>query len=267
MSDYDHNIATAPFGQAIGRTGAIAVDEGLRFYLLRINNYMVLGLAVSGLAALGVTMLSVTTDPTVAALKMRDGLMLTGFGRALFASPLKWIAILAPLGPVLLLSFGLERLRPVMAHLAFWFYAALVGVSLATIFMVFAHTSLVRMFFVIAFSFGALSLWSAATQRELTGLSTFLLMGMFGIALAGLVNLFAASKAIEVTISVIGVTVFAGLTAWNTQRLKSDYLDAAMNGATAERTAIAGALALYLRFFNLFSLVRRLLDPRPPQFS
>ena len=164
-----------------------------------------------------------TTDPTVAALKLRDGLMLTAFGKALFVGPLKWLVILAPLALVFLLSHSIERMRPATAQLVFWIYAALVGVSLASIFMVFTHTSIVRVFFITAASFGALSLWGYTTQRDLSGMGSFLLMGLFGIILAGLVNLFMASSVLHFAISVIGVVVFAGLTAWDTQRLKNEY--------------------------------------------
>ncbi len=262
MSDYERNVAAAPFGQTIGRAGSVAVDEGLRAYMLRIYNYMVLGLAITGAAALATYMLSVTTDPSIAALKMRDGLMLTAFGKALFVSPLKWVVIFAPLGLVFVLSFGIERMRPAMAQLMFWIYAALVGVSLASIFMVFTHTSIVRVFFITAASFGALSLWGYTTQRDLTGMGSFLLMGLFGIILASLINLFMASSALQFAISVIGVLVFAGLTAWDTQRLKTEYLYGAMDGETTERSAIIGALSLYLNFINLFTLLLQLLGQR-----
>jgi uncharacterized protein len=263
MSDYDRNVTTAPFGQTMGRAGAaVAVDEGLRAYMLRIYNYMVLGLAITGAAALGTYMLSVTTDPTIAALKLRDGLMLTALGKALFVSPLKWVVIFAPLALVFLLSFAIERMRPATAQIVFWIYAALVGISLASIFMVFTHTSIVRVFFITAASFGALSLWGYTTQRDLTGMGSFLLMGLFGIILASIVNIFMASSMLQFVISVVGVLVFAGLTAWDTQRLKTEYLYGAMDGETAERSSIIGALSLYLNFINLFTLLLQLLGQR-----
>ena len=263
MSDYDRNVTTAPFGQTMGRAGAtVAVDEGLRAYMLRIYNYMVLGLAITGAAALGTYMLSVTTDPTVAALKLRDGLMLTALGKALFVSPLKWVVIFAPLALVFLLSFAIERMRPATAQIVFWIYAALVGISLASIFMVFTHTSIVRVFFITAASFGALSLWGYTTQRDLTGMGSFLLMGLFGVILASIVNIFMASSMLQFIISVVGVLVFAGLTAWDTQRLKTEYLYGAMDGETAERSSIIGALSLYLNFINLFTLLLQLLGQR-----
>ena len=153
-------------------------------------------------------------------------------------------------------------MRPATAQLMFWIYAALVGVSLASIFMVFTHTSIVRVFFITAASFGALSLWGYTTQRDLTGMGSFLLMGLFGVILASLVNLFMASSALQFAISVIGVLVFAGLTAWDTQRLKTEYLYGAMDGETTERSAIIGALSLYLNFINLFTLLLQLLGQR-----
>jgi uncharacterized protein len=262
MSDYNRNVTTAPFGQTIGRAGTIAIDQGLRAYMLRIYNYMVLGLAITGLAALGTYMLSVTTDPSLAALKLRDGLMLTGFGQALFVSPLKWAVIFAPLAMVFLLSFGIERMRPATAQIAFWIFAALIGISLASIFMVFTHTSIVRVFFITAASFGALSLWGYTTQRDLTGMGSFLIMGLFGVILASLVNLFLQAPVLQWVISVIGVLVFAGLTAYDTQRLKGEYLEGAMDGITEERSAIVGALSLYLNFINLFTLLMQLLGQR-----
>jgi hypothetical protein len=262
MSDFERNIASAPFGQTIGRAGTIAVDQGLRAYMLHIYNYMVLALAITGMAALGTYLLSVTTDPATAAMKLRDGLMLTGFGRAIFIGPLKWVVILAPLALVLVISFGIERLRPAAAQVLFWLFAALVGVSLGSIFMVFTHTSIVRVFFITAASFGALSLWGYTTQRDLTGMGSFLIMGLFGVILASLVNLFLQAPVLQWVISVVGVLVFAGLTAWDTQRLKNEYIYAAMDGETAERSAILGALSLYLNFINLFTLLLQLLGQR-----
>ncbi len=140
-----------------------------------------------------------------------------------------------PLGLVSCSASPSERIRPATAQIAFWIYAALVGVSLASIFMVFTHTSIVRVFFITAASFGALSLWGYTTQRDLTGMGSFLLMGLFGVILASLINLFMASSALQFAISVIGVLVFAGLTAWDTQRLKTEYLYGAMDGETTER--------------------------------
>jgi hypothetical protein len=187
---------------------------------------------------------------------------LTPVGYAVYASPLKWVIMLAPLALVFGLSFGADRLRPATAQLLFWIYAALVGLSLGAIFMVFTHTSIVRVFFITAASFGALSLFGYTTQRDLSGWGSFLIMGLFGVIIASLVNMFVQSSALQWAVSVIGVFVFAGLTAWDTQRIKNEYLYGAMDGDTAERSAIMGALSLYLNFINLFTLLLQLFGQR-----
>lgn len=271
MSDFERNMAGVQFG-GVSRAETAVIDAGLRAYMLRIYNYMTLGLAITGIAALGIYMVSVTGDAASAARVLRGGaeipariagnMYLTPVGYALYASPLKWVVMLAPLALVFGLSFGIERLRPATAHALFWIYAALVGLSLGAIFMVFTHTSIVRVFFITAASFGALSLWGYSTQRDLSGWGSFLIMGLFGVIIAGLVNIFLQSSALQWAISVIGVFVFAGLTAWDTQRLKQEYLYGAMEGDAAERSAIMGALSLYLNFVNLFTLLLQLLGQR-----
>src|SRR3954449_499854 len=237
MSDFDRNAATAQFGRPLTRAEAAVVDEGLRAYMLRIYNYMVLGLAITGFAALGIYMLSTVGDAAGAArnaagaaVALKNGQYLTPLGYALFVSPLKWAIILAPLALVFFLSLRIQSMRPATAQITFWIYAALVGVSLGSIFLVYTHTSIVRVFFITAASFGALSLWGYTTQRDLSGMGSFLLMGLFGIVLASIVNLFMASSALQFAMSVIGVVVFSGLTAWDTQRLKTQYLYRAMDG-------------------------------------
>ena len=260
MSDFDRNAATA-FGRPLTRAEAAVVDEGLRAYMLRIYNYMVLGLAITGLAALGIYMLSVTTDPALAVGKVRN-IMLTQVGYTLFVSPVKWVVILAPLALVFFLSFRIQNMRPATAQLTFWIYAALVGVSLGSIFLIYTHTSIVRVFFITAASFGALSLWGYTTNRDLTGMGSFLIMGLFGIIIASLVNIFLVSSMMQWIISVVGVLMFAGLTAYDTQRLKNEYVYGAMDGEVMERSAIMGALSLYLDFLNLFTMLLSLLGNR-----
>ena len=272
MSDFDRQMAGAQYGGTVTRAEAAAIDAGLRAHMLHIYNYMVLGLAITGFAALGIYLLSVTGDAAAAAKVLRGGaeipmripgnLYLTPIGHAVFVSPLKWAIIFAPLALVFALSFGVERMRPATAQVLFWIYAALVGLSLGSIFMVYTHTSVVRVFFITAASFGALSLWGYTTQRDLSGFGSFLIMGLFGVIIAMLVNLFLASSALQWAISIIGVFVFAGLTAWDTQRLKNEYIYGAMEGEAAERTAILGALSLYLNFINLFTLLLQLLGQR-----
>jgi FtsH-binding integral membrane protein len=264
MSDFDRNYAS-PFGRSVGRADAAAVDAGLRAYMLRIYNYMTIGLAITGLAALGVYMAAVTNDPSLAAIPQRiGGGYLTAFGYAMFVSPLKWLFMLAPLVMVFVMSFGVQRLAPSTAQLLFWIFSALMGVSLSSIFLVYTHTSIVRVFFITAATFGALSLYGYTTRSNLTGMGSFLIMGLFGVVIASLVNLFIASSALQFVISVAGVLVFAGLTAWDTQRLKNDYIYgyAGGGGDVAERAAIIGALSLYLNFINLFTLLLQLLGQR-----
>ncbi len=261
MSDFDRNATAVQYGRPLTRAEAAVVDAGLRAYMLRIYNYMVLGLAITGFAALGVYMLSVTTDPALAVVKVRS-IMLTNVGYALFVSPLKWAVILAPLALVFFLSFRIQNIRPATAQITFWIYAALVGVSLASIFLIYTHSSITRVFFITAASFGALSLWGYTTQRDLSGWGSFLIMGLFGIIIASLVNIFVASTMLQWIVSVVGVLVFAGLTAYDTQRLKSEYIYGAMEGEVMERSAIMGALSLYLDFLNLFTMLLSLLGSR-----
>jgi len=265
MSDFDQNAAAAQYGRPLTRAEAAVIDEGLRAYMLRIYNYMVLGLAITGFAALGVYMLSVTSDPSAAyqaARPLARGMFLTPLGYGLFVSPLKWAVILAPLGLVFFLSFRIQNMRPATAQITFWIYAALVGVSLASIFLIYTHASITRVFFITAASFGALSLWGYTTQRDLSGWGSFLIMGLFGIIIASLVNIFLSSTMMQWIISVVGVLVFAGLTAYDTQRLKSEYIYGAMEGEVMERSAIMGALTLYLDFLNLFTMLLSLLGNR-----
>jgi FtsH-binding integral membrane protein len=271
MSDFDRDMAGVRYG-GVSRAETAVIDAGLRAYMLRVYNYMTLGLVITGFAALGIYLASVTGDAASAArvvngglevpARIAGGMYLTPIGYAVYASPFKWVIVLAPLALVFGLSFGAERLRPATAQFLFWVYAALVGLSLGAIFMVFTHTSIVRVFFITAASFGALSLWGYTTQRDLSGWGSFLIMGLFGVIIASLVNMFLQSSALQWAVSVIGVFVFAGLTAWDTQRLKNEYLYGAMDGETAERSAIMGALSLYLNFINLFTLLLQLLGQR-----
>lgn len=259
-------------GGPVSFAEAAAIDAGLRGYMLRIYNYMVLGLAITGTTAFVLYWLSVTADPDDAATvtrsgaelpaRLADNLYLTQVGHAVFVSPLKWLVILSPLALVVGLSFGIERLRPAVAQVLFWLYAALIGVSLGAVFMVYTQTSVERVFFIAAASFGALSLWGYSTRRDLTGLGSFMVMGVFGIIIGGLVNMVLASSALQWTMSAVAVVVFAGLAASDTQRLKVEYIYGAMDGDTAERSAILGALSLYLDFVNLFAVLLQLQGQR-----
>lgn len=259
MSDFDRNVSVPHMGGAAARTQA-AIDQGLRSYMLRVYNYMTLGLAITGAAALGIYMLSVTSDQSQAVGQV-GGVMLTQFGAMLFTSPLKWVVMLAPLAAVFFLSFRVERMSVAAAQGVFWLYAALVGVSLSTIFLVYTHDSIVRVFFITAATFGALSLYGYTTPRSLSAMGSFLFMGLIGIIIASLVNVFLGSSMLQFIISVVGVLVFAGLTAYDTQQIKEMYF-AGDDDVVAGRKAIMGALRLYLDFINLFIMLLQLFGNR-----
>ena len=269
-SDFDRDDRVSY--RTVARPDTAVIDAGLRAYMLRVYNYMALGLVITGVAAVVVYMLAVTGDASAAAKIVRGGVegpvriaataYLTPVGYALFVSPAKWLVILSPLAFILVLSFGLERMRPTTAQLLFWVFAALMGISLSSIFLVYTHTSITQVFFITAAAFGALSLWGYTTNRDLSDFGSFLLMGLFGVVIASLVNLLLQSSMLQWIVSMVGVMVFAGLTAWDTQRLKSEYIYGAMNGEVMDRAAIRGALSLYLDFINLFTLLLQLLGER-----
>ncbi|MBB5753420.1 Bax inhibitor-1/YccA family protein [Prosthecomicrobium pneumaticum] len=251
MANYDNRMTQ--YGTARAEVG---VDQGLRSYMLQVYNYMTIGLLITGAAAIGVFRLSITNDPAQAAGQV-GGLMLSSFGATLFGGPLMWVVFLAPLALVLVLSFGVHRMSVATAQAVFWAYAALVGVSLASIFMIYTAESITRVFFITAATFGAMSLWGYTTKRDLTGMGSFLFMGLIGIIIASIVNIFLASSALQFAVSIIGVLVFTGLTAYDTQKIKEMYY-VGDDGAVAGRKAIMGALTLYLDFINLFLMLLRL---------
>jgi hypothetical protein len=220
---------------------AIGIDAGLREYMLRVYNYMASGLALTGIVAY------------VAAA--------SGFYQSIQHTPLIWLVILAPLGLVMLMSFGVQKMQASTLQLVFWGYAALMGLSLAVLFLVFTHASIARVFFITAGTFAAMSLYGYTTRRDLTQFGSFLFMGLIGIIIASLVNMFVASSALQFAISVIGVVVFTGLTAWDTQQIKEMYYEG--DGAEiASKKAVMGALRLYLDFINLFMMLMQLMGTR-----
>ena len=218
------------------RAGA-EYDAGLRSYMLGIYNYMALALAVTGIAALGTAYLA-QSNPAVA--------------NAIYASPLRYVIMFAPLAFVMVLSFGINKLSKSAAQLVFWAFAAIMGVSISWIFMVYQLGSIVQTFFVTAAAFGGLSLYGYTTKRNLSGMGSFLVMGLIGLIIASVVNIFLASSALQFAISVIGVLIFAGLTAYDTQRLKVEYDMVAGNVAAMGKASLMGALSLYLNFINMF---------------
>jgi FtsH-binding integral membrane protein len=252
MSDSRWN--TAPRGYA-GQTAA--VDAGLRAYMLRVYNYMAGAVALSGVSA-WLTYQAAGGD----AIRIIGGGIsgLTPFGQALFG-PLMFVLLLGTLGLVFFMSFRIQHLQASTALALFAVYAALLGVTLSPIFVTYTATSITRTFFISAASFGALSLYGYTTQRDLSPIGSFLIMGLFGLILASLVNMIWPSGALSFAISVIGVGIFAGLTAYDTQRIKEMYSSMDDDG-TIGRKAVMGALSLYLDFINLFMMLLRLVGDR-----
>ena len=229
------------------RRAGVTYDEGLRSYMLSVYNYMASGVLLTGLVALGMAA--------------------SGAVNALFnpatggASGLGWIVMLAPLGLVMTLSFGINRLSQGTAQLLFWAYAALMGASLSTIFLVYTGASIATTFFASAAAFGGLSLYGYTTKKDLSGLGTFLIMGLVGLLAASVINIFVKSSALGFAVSVIGVLLFAALTAYDTQKVKNMY---AQVGGTDFRgkAVVMGALTLYLDFINLFMFLLRFMGDR-----
>jgi FtsH-binding integral membrane protein len=237
-------------------TGAEAIDAGLRSYMLGVYNYMALGVALTGLVAYVFAQMAVTTEPN--ALRIAHDLYLTDLGRAVYLSPLKWVVMLAPLGFVFFLSARIHAMSAAATQLTFWVFAAAMGLSLSSIFLVYAGESIARTFFVTAASFGAMSLWGYTTKRDLSGMGSFLFMGVIGLILASLVNMFWPAPGLTFAISVIGVLLFAGLTAFDTQRIKEMYV-ASMDRTAMIKTSVMGALNLYLDFINMFMFLLRFM--------
>jgi FtsH-binding integral membrane protein len=254
--------------ETIGRTGPAAgvrtgvIDAGLRAHMNKVYGTMSVGMVITALAAWAVSGLAVSSVPTDVA--FGDGRYLTAFGAAIYASPLKWVIMFAPLLFVFGLSAGINRMSAGAAQVAFYAFAAVMGLSISSIFLVFTGMSIVQIFFVTAIAFAALSLWGYTTQKDLSGWGTFLFMGLIGIVVASIVNIFIGSPAIMFAVSAIGVLIFAGLTAFDTQNIKNTYL--AMRAAEGEeylgRAAILGALSLYLNFINMFMMLLQLFGQR-----
>ncbi|MGO4567284.1 Bax inhibitor-1/YccA family protein [Rhizobium sp. 2YAF20] len=220
-------------GAAIGSQALF--DEGLRKHMLRIYNYMGIGLVITGLVAL-----LVGTTPALYV--------------PIFSSPLKWVVMLAPLAFVMFFSFRIQSISASGAQMMFWAFCAVMGLSLASVFLVFTGTSIARTFFIAATMFGATSLYGYTTKRDLANFGSFLMMGLIGVVIASVVNIFLGSTALQFAISLIGIVVFVGLTAWDTQNLKQQYAEN-FDQESQQKLAVMGALSLYLNFVNIFQLL------------
>jgi len=221
---------------------AASVDQGLRAYFLKIYNYMTIGLGLTGVIAY-----FTAQSPELI--------------RLIFTTPLQWVVLLAPLGVVIYLSSQVDKIAPKTAQLVFFAYAALMGLSLSSLFVVYTGASIARVFFITSATFGAMSLYGYTTKKDLTGVGSFLIMGLWGLIIASVVNIFMHSSGLNFVISLIGVIIFTGLTAYDTQRLKGVYY-MTQDAAMYEKTAIYGALQLYMDFINLFLMMMRFLGDR-----
>ena len=231
------------------------IDEGLRAYMLKVYNYMASGVLLTGIISLLLFKLSVVMAP--------DGSIagLTSIGNALYNSAFMWIVMLAPLGVVFYMSFGIRKMSASKAQGTFWVFAALMGASLSSIFLVYTGASITRVFFITAGTFGAMSIYGYTTKRDLTKLGSFLMMGLIGIIIASVVNIFMKSTMMYFVISILGVLIFVGLTAYDTQKIKNMY-SVSDSGEIMGKKAVMGALTLYLDFINLFIMLLRLFGQR-----
>lgn len=249
MADYDNRLVRG------ATVIADTMDTGLRAHMLRVYNYMVGALALTG----GVAWVFANTPALYSSL-FRDVLTANGYSQS--PTILGWVVMLAPIGLVLLLSFRIMQMSQAAAQATFWGYAALVGASLASIFKLYTDGSIAMTFFVTAATFGTMSLWGYTTKRDLTGFGNFLFMGLIGLLLASLANFFFKSSALNFVVSVLGVLIFTGLTAWDTQKIKNTYYQVGGDVAVVGKAAILGALNLYLDFLNIFLFLLRFMGDR-----
>lgn len=231
-------------GFSRGRSTSMALDEGLRAFMIKIYNYMALGLA-----ATGATAYMVSNSPDLM--------------ETLFSSPLVWVVMLAPLGFVMALSFGVHKMRASTVQTLFWVYSVVMGLSLSTIFVLYTSTSIARVFFITSGTFAAMSLYGYTTKKDLSALGSFLFMGLIGIVLASIVNIFMGSSALSFAISILGVGIFTGLTAYDTQKIKEMYAHMGQEqDETTQKAVVMAALTLYLDFINIFVMLLRLMGDR-----
>jgi FtsH-binding integral membrane protein len=251
MSNYDRNPGFG-FGPGVARTTTAEIDQGLRAYMLGVYNYMTIGLAVTGLVALGTFMLAVAPE---------GGRHLTEFGRAIFASPLRWVIILSPLAFVFFLSARANSMSAATARNLFLAFSAVMGLSMSSLLIVFTGGSVARIFFITAAAFGGLSIYGYMTKRDLSAFGSFLVMGVWGLVIAGVVNLFLQSSGLQFALSILAVLIFSGLTAWDTQSIKDMYYEG--DGyEVAQKKSVFGALSLYLDFINMFQSLLYLFGDR-----
>ena len=242
MAESDRRFATVQ-----SRTDTGTYDAGLRAFMLSVYNYMAVGVALTGAAAYGLYAYAATSQAVF---------------NTVFHGPVSLMLMLAPLGFGLYLIFNMQNMSATWARNSFFIYAALVGLMLSSLFVMYSHQSIARVFFISAAMFGTTSLWGYTTKRDLTAMGSFLMMGLFGLIIAMLVNWFLQSTALQFAISVIGVLIYTGLAAYDTQKLKDVYVAYAGDAAALSHSAVRGALSLYLDFINLFLFMLRLMGDR-----
>jgi len=243
---------------------AAQIDEGLRAHMNKVYGTMSVGMLITFLAAWALAGLAVTTDPSAAVAQLSADKYLTQLGYSLYASPLKWVVMFAPLAFVFGFSAGINRMSAATAQTVFYIFAAVMGVSISSIFLVFTGQSIIQVFLVTAIAFAGLSIWGYTTKKDISGWGSFLIMGVIGLVVASIVNIFLGSGIMNLAISAIGVLIFAGLTAYDTQNIKTTYLAHAHHGDQEwlGKAAIMGALSLYLDFINMFMMLLNLLGNR-----
>lgn len=243
---------------------AADIDAGLRAHMNKVYGTMSVGMLITFAAAWAISGLAVTTDPAAAVGQIGEGQYLTQIGYALYASPLKWVVMFAPLAFVFGFGAAINKMSAATAQTVFYVFAAVMGISISSIFLVFTGYSIAQIFLITSIAFASLSLWGYTTQKDISGWGSFLIMGVIGLIVASIVNIFLGSPALMFAISAIGVLIFAGLTAYDTQRIKTEYLAHAHHGDTEwlGKAAIMGALSLYINFINMFMMLLQLFGNR-----
>ena len=250
MADYNTFGATA-------KSSVKQIDEGLRAHMNKVYGTMSVGMLITALAAWAIAGIATTTDPNVTVGVMSNGTMLTSFGAAIYTSALKWIFLFAPLAMIFAFGAVMKRASAGAAQLFFFAFATLIGVSLSSIFIFYTTVSIVQTFLVTSIAFAGLSLWGYTTKKDISGWGSFLIMGVIGILVASIINIFLGSPAIMFAVSILGLLIFAGLTAYDTQNIKNVYLAHAHynDQEWLDKSAIHGALNLYLDFLNMFQFL------------
>ncbi len=236
-------VVKMEFERARSGVASAVYNEGMRAYMLKVYNYMAIALVITGVVAFGTA-----SSPVML--------------KAIYGTPLQWVVALAPLGIVMYLSFRVMKLSMQAAQAWFWAFSVAMGLSLSYIFMLYTGASVARVFFITSGVFGSMSLYGYTTKKDLTGIGSFLIMGLWGVILASLVNIFLKSSGLEFAISLIGVVIFVGLTAYDTQRIKQMYYQVGNDGEMAGKAAIMGALTLYMDFINLMIMLLRFMGNR-----